>query len=572
MATPYTSVSISGYNSSPPEDDGSQVASNQLTWAKHKNKLSDPLKAAIESIDTNIAAAFNSVFDQTSEESSALVTPADTSIIPAPNVMLNVIRFGVTGDGSTDNYDAIVDAVTVLKEFGGGILYFPPAASDYICDGQIDLDNDGIIVLGNGGSTAQSAIKFTHTTGHGFNISKRSCKIIDLMVRADSTRRDAGTASDGIHLESADVAQGAATASSLSRNVIHNVEVRSQPRDGIHNAGGMELGGLINVTVADCVRHGFVGDDGSHQGRTNKDLAPFMYMLKRVRVFECGGNGIILGKSGETTATRNVIMDLVETLGCCWDSGERESLFQMELKAAGINMRLPNVEDQQYANTTTQSTGRSRTGLATPAEGIRILSGDFRSEGGQFSSVLSSFTVGGSVDGVHIGNFSAFQGAYATDQSVAVTVPSSATGIVVRITTGNIAATTAVQNQSANARLYIDDKEYIGTAISASDFEVHSDGVERTISSGVLTISEDVVYLVGEGDTTDAFATLRLASGINGYDGLPSVRLINLKSYTITLTHNTGNMEFRAGTDLALTQYQGVTLHYSATADKYIQV
>lgn len=50
----YTQVSITGYNANPPPDDGSQVSDNEVSWSKHKNKIGDPLKTAIESIDTNV--------------------------------------------------------------------------------------------------------------------------------------------------------------------------------------------------------------------------------------------------------------------------------------------------------------------------------------------------------------------------------------------------------------------------------------------------------------------------------------------------------------------------------------
>ena len=54
---PYTSVSISGYNSSPPSDDGSQTDSNRVAWSKHKTKLADPVKTLAETINTNILSA-----------------------------------------------------------------------------------------------------------------------------------------------------------------------------------------------------------------------------------------------------------------------------------------------------------------------------------------------------------------------------------------------------------------------------------------------------------------------------------------------------------------------------------
>jgi len=58
MSNPYTSVSVSAYNAAPPADDASQVSGNQLTWDFHKTKLGDPLKTAIESINTNTSDAF----------------------------------------------------------------------------------------------------------------------------------------------------------------------------------------------------------------------------------------------------------------------------------------------------------------------------------------------------------------------------------------------------------------------------------------------------------------------------------------------------------------------------------
>ena len=56
----YTPVTVTGYNTSPPPDDGSTGTNNQLTWAKHKDKLGDPLKTAVEAINTNVSAAFSS--------------------------------------------------------------------------------------------------------------------------------------------------------------------------------------------------------------------------------------------------------------------------------------------------------------------------------------------------------------------------------------------------------------------------------------------------------------------------------------------------------------------------------
>ena len=57
MGTKYTTESLSGYNQSPPVDDGSETEANKLKWATHKEKLGDPLKTQVAAIDTKLVAA-----------------------------------------------------------------------------------------------------------------------------------------------------------------------------------------------------------------------------------------------------------------------------------------------------------------------------------------------------------------------------------------------------------------------------------------------------------------------------------------------------------------------------------
>lgn len=57
MASPYTSQSASGYNATPPTDDGSAVASNQVLWSTIKTKLNDPVKNLADNINSAISTA-----------------------------------------------------------------------------------------------------------------------------------------------------------------------------------------------------------------------------------------------------------------------------------------------------------------------------------------------------------------------------------------------------------------------------------------------------------------------------------------------------------------------------------
>lgn len=79
MSNPYSSQSISGYNASPPADDGSQTTANQITWAKHKTKLADPIKTLSEGIDSAVSTAFGKIFlnSAVSKSTTYTVTSAD---------------------------------------------------------------------------------------------------------------------------------------------------------------------------------------------------------------------------------------------------------------------------------------------------------------------------------------------------------------------------------------------------------------------------------------------------------------------------------------------------------------
>ena len=58
MANPFTQSTISNYNSNPPPDDNTTGNNNIVEWDKHKTKLSDPIKTAFESSESNTFSAF----------------------------------------------------------------------------------------------------------------------------------------------------------------------------------------------------------------------------------------------------------------------------------------------------------------------------------------------------------------------------------------------------------------------------------------------------------------------------------------------------------------------------------
>lgn len=59
MGAKYTTTPTVGYNASPPSDAGAATEENRITWAKIKTKLPDPIKTALDSIDSKLVTAFD---------------------------------------------------------------------------------------------------------------------------------------------------------------------------------------------------------------------------------------------------------------------------------------------------------------------------------------------------------------------------------------------------------------------------------------------------------------------------------------------------------------------------------
>lgn len=80
MGAPYSGTSVSGYNANPPPDDGTTVATNQITWAGIKSKVGDPLNTFASSVDSNITSAVGKIVGGASVVSTAVnyaMTAAD---------------------------------------------------------------------------------------------------------------------------------------------------------------------------------------------------------------------------------------------------------------------------------------------------------------------------------------------------------------------------------------------------------------------------------------------------------------------------------------------------------------
>lgn len=131
----YTKPSQSGYNSSPPPDDGTTSEANKLKWATIKDKLADPNKVFITAVNDATETAFNELASTATDKGASTVGVQDAS--------------GYFSDANMELVIAELRERTFLLD-GQGVLC--PYKGLYIANNatnpnyQVDIDAAGIIV------------------------------------------------------------------------------------------------------------------------------------------------------------------------------------------------------------------------------------------------------------------------------------------------------------------------------------------------------------------------------------------------------------------------------------------
>jgi len=144
MGDPFNDVTVLNYNQNPPPDDGSATDANEVKWATHKNKLSDPLKTAIESLNTNTGAAVDKLVG------GAGVAVVSTAQTLGESVQGQLVRVTVAGITVTTPDAASLGAPFVFDMLNNS-------------SGSITLD-------GNGSQTIDGVASLTLTPGSGVQL------------------------------------------------------------------------------------------------------------------------------------------------------------------------------------------------------------------------------------------------------------------------------------------------------------------------------------------------------------------------------------------------------------------
>ena len=164
MAAPYTSVSISGYNSNPPADDGTQTEANRVKWSTIKEKLPDPLKTGIEAVNSNLVLAFAKVLGGGAVTTTA-ISLAVASTDQGKLIRATAASITITTPDATDVDDPFVFAV---RNDSSGSITLDGNGSQTI-DGVASLTlspTEGLIIFTDGANwftTGRSGISVFNT-------------------------------------------------------------------------------------------------------------------------------------------------------------------------------------------------------------------------------------------------------------------------------------------------------------------------------------------------------------------------------------------------------------------------
>lgn len=216
MGTKYTTETISGYNNSPPIDDGTQSDANKVKWATIKDKITDPVKDQVANIDTKLVAmadvgpdakttAYTTVagdHQKTIEVTTASLTMTLLAIASAPTGYTVTVKNSSGGTIDVDatgseTIDGSATAIT-LADNETLIVQLNQAETGYISLQQVTL-------TGGAGLTSENTFTKTQTWAKGADIASATALALgtdgnSFDVTGTTTITSIGTVGIGTHV------------------------------------------------------------------------------------------------------------------------------------------------------------------------------------------------------------------------------------------------------------------------------------------------------------------------------------------------------------------------------------
>jgi len=230
----FTPPSISGYNATPPSDDGAATTANRVNWSTIKTKLTDPIKAYVDSLITATTAGFTGLFMRDTETKSATWTAGTTDDGKFYNVdstaTVNLPPAASAGEGWH---------IIVFNNGASATITVDPDGSELI-NGQSTLtitrQYDAMIIVCNG--TAFYGVKILGTYKLGTE-----------QTVASATTTDIGSATTNNIIISGTTTITALGSSALTTDPIYNIRF-SGALTLTHNATSLIIPGGVDITTA----------------------------------------------------------------------------------------------------------------------------------------------------------------------------------------------------------------------------------------------------------------------------------------------------------------------------------
>lgn len=177
---------------------------------------------------------------------------ANKSFVAHDEIYVNVMDHGAIGDGTTDDRTAVMNALEVISQFGGGTLYFPPGKT-FTWPGIVALEprHSNLDVLGYGarigkiaGATNYAIFSGKSMGARGYGSGVRNVLFEGITFFGDLTINRDACAFAGNHAE--------------------NITFKKCNFEGMqHNAHIADLGGCRHILFEDCV---FAGTSNNKTG------------------------------------------------------------------------------------------------------------------------------------------------------------------------------------------------------------------------------------------------------------------------------------------------------------------
>jgi hypothetical protein len=219
------------------------------------------------------------------------LTKVTYSMISGASV--NVLDFGATGDGVTNDASAIQAAIDSLSATGGTV--FLPVGN-YLVGATILMPNKNTCLVGESSSgegitlNGATVITASHTSGAVVRVQNLGCQLSNLVINSTDARYAAASGTNyGLLIEALDASNELVT-----KTYINSIRVTRQPHHGIVIIGRNESSVYLNVFVDNVDGHGFMLDDGSETSRTNKSR-PGQINLINCSASRTGGHSLKIG-------------------------------------------------------------------------------------------------------------------------------------------------------------------------------------------------------------------------------------------------------------------------------------